>query len=216
MSRMLVSDIKDSNPAAIEDDGAKRKQILDGARNVFLSKGFDAASMNDIARAAGVSKGTLYVYFENKERLFQAICSEECAKQAEDFFTFLADDTDVESALVSAGIAFVNYLCSHAKVSNARTVIAIAERMPDIGKTYYEAGPANGIARLAEYIRRQIAAGVLAVDDPELAAAQLIESCHATMFRPMMFSFAEPPTQERIEYCVRTAVRTFLRAYRVV
>ena len=50
------------------DDSAKRRQIIQGARAIFLAQGFDAASMSDIARAAGVSKGTLYVYFDNKER----------------------------------------------------------------------------------------------------------------------------------------------------
>jgi AcrR family transcriptional regulator len=55
-----------------EEDG-KRRQILDGAMHVFLDKGFDAASMSEIARAAGVSKGTLYVYFADKQTLFDAI-----------------------------------------------------------------------------------------------------------------------------------------------
>ncbi len=59
-------------PAAGEDP-AMREQILDGAQQVFMQIGYDAASMNDITRAAGVSKGTLYVYFENKEDLFAAI-----------------------------------------------------------------------------------------------------------------------------------------------
>ena len=53
--------------APADDESAKRRQIIDGARAVFLAQGFDAASMNDIARAAGVSKGTLYVYFKHKE-----------------------------------------------------------------------------------------------------------------------------------------------------
>ena len=51
------------------DGGAKRRQIMDGARSVFLSAGFDGASMNDVARAAGVSKGTLYAYFSSKDEL---------------------------------------------------------------------------------------------------------------------------------------------------
>ncbi len=50
---------------------AKIRQILDGARAVFLAVGFDGASMNEIARAAGVSKGTLYVYFPSKVGLFE-------------------------------------------------------------------------------------------------------------------------------------------------
>ena len=69
-----------------DEDNAKRRQIVDGARAVFLSQGFDAASMNDIARAAGVSKGTLYVYFRHKEQLFEAIVEQECEAQAEGIF----------------------------------------------------------------------------------------------------------------------------------
>ena len=56
-----------------EEDSSKRRQILDGARKVFMDLGFDGASMNEIARSAGVSKGTLYVYFADKNRLFEAI-----------------------------------------------------------------------------------------------------------------------------------------------
>ena len=59
-------------PAAGEDP-VKRAQILDGAMRIFMRLGFDASSMNDITREAGVSKGTLYVYFKNKEDLFAAI-----------------------------------------------------------------------------------------------------------------------------------------------
>src|SRR4030081_694669 len=67
-----------SSQADGPEDSAKRRQIIEGARRVFLAQGFDAASMGEIARAAGVSKGTLYVYFENKERLFDAIVGQEC------------------------------------------------------------------------------------------------------------------------------------------
>ena len=58
-------------------------------------------------------------------------------------------------------------------------------------------------------------AGVLAIEDCEVAAAQFIESCHATMFKPVLFNFAPPPTQARIDHVVGIAVRTFLSAYRV-
>ncbi|HEY6256266.1 MAG TPA: helix-turn-helix domain-containing protein, partial [Xanthobacteraceae bacterium] len=69
-----------------DQDSAKRRQIIEGARQVFLAQGFDAASMNEIARVAGVSKGTLYVYFANKEQLFEAIVGHECRAQGERIF----------------------------------------------------------------------------------------------------------------------------------
>ena len=73
------------------DDSAKRRQIVQGARSIFLARGFDAASMSDIAKAAGVSKGTLYVYFDNKEQLFEAIVHEECLVHAEGVFNLDPD-----------------------------------------------------------------------------------------------------------------------------
>jgi AcrR family transcriptional regulator len=197
------------------EDNTKRRQILEGARAVFLAQGFDAASMGEIARAAGVSKGTLYVYFESKEELFQAIVHQQCEAQAEGLFDLGADDVDVEAALTRLGVGFVSFLCQPDKASPLRTVIAIADRMPEIGKKFYESGPACGIAMLASYIKRQVDAGVLAVEDCEVAAAQFLDACQSTLFKPVLFNFAPPPPPERIEHVVRIAVRMFLAAYQV-
>src|SRR5215467_14104370 len=73
--------------AEVRVDNAKRRQIIEGARRMFLAQGFDAASMGSIAREAGVSKGTLYVYFKSKEDLFEAIVEEQCRAEAEQIFT---------------------------------------------------------------------------------------------------------------------------------
>jgi len=200
-------------PASVEDS-AKRRQIVEGARSVFLAQGFDAASMNDIARAAGVSKGTLYVYFDNKEQLFAAIVEGECTAHAEAVFDLDADDHDIESALIRLGNAFVTFLCRAEKASALRTVVAIADRMPEMGKVFYETGPAFGIARLAGYLRAQTEAGVLTVDDFEVAAAQFIDACQSTLFKPVLFNFSPAPGPQQIDHVVRIAVRTFLAAYR--
>ena len=58
---MSVADMEVLERSGAGQDPRKRQQILDGARKLFLAEGFDAASMGDIARSAGVSKGTLYV-----------------------------------------------------------------------------------------------------------------------------------------------------------
>ena len=198
-----------------DDESAKRRQIVDGARAVFLAQGFDAASMNDIARAAGVSKGTLYVYFKHKEELFEAIVERECDAQAEGIFDFNPADHDVEAVLTRLGIAYVKFLCRPEKASAIRTVIAIADRMPEVGRKFYESGPERGMAQLSDYLKSQIEAGVLAVDDVEIAAVQLMESYQAKLFKPMVFNFAPVPSLQQIERVVRIAVKTFLAAYRV-
>jgi AcrR family transcriptional regulator len=198
-----------------DEDSAKRRQIIEGARAVFLAQGFDAGSMNDIARAAGVSKGTLYVYFKDKEQLFEAIVEQECEAQAEGMFEFDPNDHDVGAVLRRLGLAYVRFLCRPEKASAIRTVIAIAERMPNLGRKFYETGPARGITRLTEYFSAQVAAGVLAIDDCEMAAAQFMETCQAMLFKPVLFNFAPEPPAEQIERVVSVAVAMFLAAYRV-
>ena len=197
-----------------DDDSAKRRQIIEGAQRVFLAQGFDAASMGEIARAAGVSKGTLYVYFENKEELFQAIVGEQCKGQAEAIFALDPDDRDVQAVLTRLGTEYVKFLVQPERVSPLRTVIGITERMPEIGRQFYETGPACGIAQLASYLRAQVDADLLAVEDCEVAAAQFMDACQSTIFKPALFNFAPPPSAERIACVVGIAVRVFLAAYR--
>lgn len=206
-----------SRPSAGESDeaNAKRCQIIEGARAVFLAQGFDAASMNDIARAAGVSKGTLYVYFDNKEELFEAIVEQECPLQADGLLDLDPNDHDVGAVLTRLGVGYVKSLCRPEKASAIRAVIAIADRMPELGRRFYETGPATGIARLAAYLAAQVEAGVLAVEDCKIAAAQFMESTHAMLFKPIVFNFAPAPTQEQVERSVGIAVKVFLAAYRV-
>ncbi|MEW6452469.1 MAG: TetR/AcrR family transcriptional regulator [Pseudomonadota bacterium] len=211
---MSATDLVLDRPADTAEDSAKRRQIVEGARQIFLARGFDAASMNDIAKAAGVSKGTLYVYFKDKEELFGAIVLLECTVQAEGLFDLDPSDPDVESTLTRLGIAYIHFLCRPEKASALRTVIAIADRMPSIGRQFYETGPSKGIAKLAAYLKAQTEAGVLTVEEPEIAAAQFMETCQGTLFKPVLFNFAPPPSEERIKLVVSIAVRVFMAAYR--
>jgi AcrR family transcriptional regulator len=200
-------------PVHETEDSAKRRQIVEGARSVFLAHGFDAASMGEIAKVAGVSKGTLYVYFKDKDELFKAIVEKECVFQAEGIFAFDVDDPDVAGTLARVGVAFVQKLCAPSRQAPLRAVIAIADRMPNIGRTFYETGPAVGLAKMRAYLEAQVTAGRLMIPDCEVAAAQFIETCHATLFKPVLFNFAPPPPLERIEYVVSIAVKTFMAAY---
>ncbi|CAN5680562.1 TetR/AcrR family transcriptional regulator [soil metagenome] len=205
---------KEEAPAPEPVDSAKRLQIVEGARLVFLAQGFDGSSMGEIARRAGVSKGTLYVYFASKEELFQVVAHHECLGQAEQVFALDPADHDVEAVLIRLGTAFAKFLCRPERMAPVRTIMSISERMPDVGRKFYEAGPATGMGRLAAYVEAQVAAGVLEVEDIDVAAAQFLESCTATLSKPILFGFGTAPTQDRIDHVVGIAVRTFLAAYR--
>jgi AcrR family transcriptional regulator len=195
-----------------DEDGSKRRQILDGARKLFLDLGFDAASMGEIARAAGVSKGTLYVYFADKNHLFEAIVEQEVLEQQKVAFNF-DPARDVATTLREFGQAYIELLCRPGGGSATRTVIAIAERMPEVGRRFYGNVIALTIRRLAAYLDARIAAGDLAIDDCELAATQFMQMCQATLFQPFLFQAAPAPSAKRMAHVVDSATRIFLAAY---
>ena len=197
-------------PAA-DEVNSKRRQILDGARKVFMDLGFDGASMGEIARSAGVSKGTLYVYFADKCRLFEAIVEDELAKGQ---LAFNFDPArDPTTTLRDYGKTYIAMLCRPGGGSAIRTVMGIAERMPDVGRRYYKLGLEQNINRLAVYLAEHVKTGELAIDDCRLAAAQFPLMCQASLFLPWIFQAAPAPTPERIAEVIDSAVRMFLAAY---
>ena len=195
-----------------DEDSSKRRQILDGARKVFMDLGFDGASMGEIARSAAVSKGTLYVYFADKSRLFEAIVEEEMLEQGKVTFNF-DPARDVTTTLTEFGQAYIGMICRPGGGSAIRTVMAIAERMPDVGRRYYEHVLEKTIGGLAAYLEARVQAGEVAIDDCTLAASQFMLMCQASLFLPFIFQAAPAPSEQRITQVIESATRMFLAAY---
>src|ERR1700751_4674477 len=196
-----------------EEDTSKRRQILEGARKVFMDLGFDGASMGVIARAAGVSKGTLYVYFADKSRLFEAIVEEEKLEQGKNAFNF-DPARDVDPPLPEFGRAYITLLCRPGGGSALRTVMAIAERMPEVGSRFYTNVIAMTVDRFAAYLEARGRLGELAIDDYQLAAWQFMQMCQATLFQAFIFQAKPSPSAEQIAALVDSATPLFFAAYR--
>jgi AcrR family transcriptional regulator len=196
-----------------DEDSSKRRQIVAGARKVFMDLGFDGASMGEIARAAGVSKGTLYVYFADKNRLFEAIVEDEALEKSEVVFN-LDPAREVTTTLREFGQTYIAMICRPGGGSSIRTVMAIAERMPDVGRRYYERVLEATINLLAGYLEARVKTGELAIDDCQLAASQFMLMCQASLFLPFIFQASPPPSPEKINEVIESALRMFLAAYR--
>ncbi len=164
---------------AANDGGAKRRQIMDGARQVFLSAGFDGASMNDIARVAGVSKGTLYAYFDSKDTLFEAIIRGEFAQTAERLCTFRREG-DARDMLRDFGVRLISRMSEPDTRALARVVIAEAEKFPKIGRAFYEAGPLYGANRLAAELEHLEQTGRSGYRTPDVRPGSSSISARAT------------------------------------
>jgi len=205
----------DTTPLRIagDEDSSKRRQILEGARKVFMDLGFDGASMGEIARAAGVSKGTLYVYFADKCGLFETIVEEEKIEQSKSAFNF-DPDRDVDTTLPEFGRAYISMLCRPGGGSAIRTVMAIAERMPEVGGRFYTNVIAMTVDRFATYLEARARLGELVIDDYQLAAWQFMQMCQATLFQAFIFQAKPAPSADQIAKVVDSATRVFFAAYR--
>ena len=195
-------------------DPRKRQQILEGARKVFHDNGFDAASMNDIARVAGVSKGTLYVYFENKERLFLELIAEEKRADLWPIVSLDHDDHDIEKVLNHFGREFLKLLTRPYYIKAMRTVFSIVERMPEVGADYFSRGPQVCMGKLAGYLEAQSKAGIVDIDDCLLAAQQFMDLSQAGLLRQLLFNATPTPSDNEIARRVSQAVTFFLKVYK--
>jgi AcrR family transcriptional regulator len=198
---------------AAPDGSAKRRQIMEGARTVFLASGFDGASMNDVARAAGVSKGTLYVYFDSKEQLFEALIREQRRQQAERLTELSMDSRDVRAVLFNFGCRLIEMMSRPDTLAQVRTVIAASAKFPQLGRAFYQAGPCFGASRLSDYMRRMNDEGALRIADIDRAAWQFLDLCQAGTFKPLLFCMIDELSAGEIEAGVRAAVDVFMAAY---
>ena len=212
-SGSAAADRKNNRKIAGEDP-AKRGQILDGARIVFTRMGFDGASMSDITREAGVSKGTIYVYFKNKEDLFLALI----ARQREALFgnlrQLLDEGLPVPETLELYGKMLTKTLLSSEAVRAQRAIIGTVGRMPEMGIEFFNKGPRISHGLLGNWLRAHVERGTLQIPDVELAVDQFIELCLAGQLRPRLFgAFTEDPCPDTIQKSVGLAVYVFCKAY---
>lgn len=200
---------------AAGEDPRKRDQILAGAWQEFMAKGFDAATMQGICRAAGVSKGTLYVYFRNKEDLFVALVEHRRAGIAEQLRAALAVPGGIEARLTAYAAQMIRMQTSPDVLRAQRIVVAMAERMPDLARRFYDAGARQVLGGLGRWLTEAEAEGLLRVPDPERAAHQFIELATAGVWRQCLFGVRhEAPSAAEIEALATDAVRIFMAAHR--
>lgn len=195
-------------------DPVKRQQILDGAQQVFLRMGFDAASMNDITREAGVSKSTIYVYFESKDELFEALCEQQRSLLFSKLVGIDGETHLSRENLITYGISLVKLVTSDMVISAQRTIIGVSERKPEVGKRFYERGPGRGLAIMRSFLGKLEQQGCIEVPNLDHAAYQLAELFLAGIYRQRLFAFMEEePTETQIRYNVESAVDMFIKAY---
>jgi AcrR family transcriptional regulator len=189
----------------------KREVILNGAVRVFAERGYEGASMSMITAAAGVSKGTIYQHFAGKAALFGAAVGRACEQRLAHIFQDVDSAPDVAASLREIGTRMVNAMTEGNVLAIERVVTAEAAHFPELAELFFAAGPARGIATMANYLARQAQAGRMVVPDPAFAAEQFFMLCQTrVVMRTRLRMKVDVADISRV---VEEAVRVFLAAY---
>ena len=200
-------------PTHVIRKGRKYDDVLEGARQVFMNDGFEGASVDDIARAAGVSKATLYSYFPDKRLLFIEVATTECARQAEEGIGEIDMTAPPRQVLTQIGNRFLGFILSRFGQQVFRICVAESDRFPEIGQAFYASGPMVICEAMIHYFELAIARGELHIDDLRLAAEQFPELCKADLWTKMVFGIQREFTVDEIARVVDGAVDMFLSRY---
>jgi AcrR family transcriptional regulator len=191
----------------------RRQAILDVAGEIFLQEGYAAASMSAIAARLGGSKGTLYNYFTSKTELFAAYMAEACMANSEALLATSDDDTPLAEALHKIGVGFLTFVLRDDAMAVHRLVIGEAERFPEVGEAFFEAGPKQSLAALAAWLKRRMERGDMRQADPEAAAQQFFALCKAHLFSMRMWNVIPEVPPAEIERHIAGQVEMFVAAY---
>jgi TetR/AcrR family transcriptional repressor of mexJK operon len=197
----------------------KHQAIVEAARAVFFKKGYDGTSMEEIAAKASVSKQTVYKHFADKERLFTEIIlasTSEIDRVVALVAGTLVETRELKRDLSHLGRQFMALLMDPQLLRLRRLVIANADRMPELGRTWYEQGFERVLATLATCFAGLARRNLLHAEDPLIAAHHFVGLLLWIPVNQAMFTGSEQPcTKAELDRYAVAAVNAFLAAYSV-
>jgi AcrR family transcriptional regulator len=155
--------------------GERPRQILDAALEVFGERGLAAARLEDIARTAGVSKGTIYLYFPNKEALFCEMIREIPVRYLATVEGMISEDASARDQLRQYLHNSWDYLRTPSFEILYRLILSELHHFPDLYEQFVEEVPMRSMRILSDIVRRGIARGEFRDIDP-LAAGRMLHS----------------------------------------
>jgi len=178
-----------SSPATRGLDPAKRRAILRGAQEIFLRDGFAAASMDDVARAAGVGKMTVYRHFGSKDALYRDMLEEVCATEL--FNADIPRGLPLEEELPRLGRAFIDLITDPEKLGTYRLALSEAERTPDVSRLFYE----GAVTPVMDIVADRLTAHApgMGRDEAQILAGVFLQIVQGHAYMRLMLGLEEKP-----------------------
>jgi TetR/AcrR family transcriptional repressor of mexJK operon len=195
----------------------KDREIIQAATTAFVSKGYDGTSMEEIATNAGVSKQTIYKHFRDKETLFSEVV-QSTATQTNDVVevvtALLSETTYMEGGLHQLARHLMAMLMDDELLKLRRLIIANADRMPQLGRSWYEKGFERMLASMASCFEKLTSRGLMRTNNPQLAASHFFGMLLWIPMNEAMFTGnSRPRSNAELERHADGSVEAFLAIY---
>lgn len=155
-------------------DLEKRVAIIDAAQKLFSERGIEGVSIEAIAAASGVSKVTVYSHFPDKAAIFKTMILRETDRLGRLIEETTAPNGTLEERLNLFGVPLLQMLNEPCHLALDRTMAIEAQRNPEIGQLFYNAGPGRTLDLLTDLLVDASARGEIDLEDPHTAARDLM------------------------------------------
>jgi TetR/AcrR family transcriptional repressor of mexJK operon len=206
-------EVEGAGRGARAGESSKRAAILAAASRVFVEQGYGAASMDAIARVAGVSKQTIYSHFGGKEALFEAIIRDKCGHLLQPLFVPEVRGADPVRLLTEIAERFLALVLASGNIEFFRVIVAECRRFPELADAFYRAGPSRAAEDLAEYLKEMDRKGTLAVPDPLRSARLFFSLFRGDLWMRKLLGIDPEDLERDARDLVRLAVGAFVSVH---
>jgi AcrR family transcriptional regulator len=197
-------------PGRPESAEQRRERIVRLAAPLFLKKGYDNVSIDEIIGVVGGSKATIYAWFGGKEGLFEAVVRQECSDVV---LAIHADPAgSLEAQLTEIGQSFLEMVLSPPILEFHRLMVSIGRTFPATGRLFYETGPASAYSIVASWVAKQQKEGRISQEEePYRLAVLFLDMLIGEHQLSWLTGMPRAARRDKIDETVRIAVKVFLR-----
>jgi TetR/AcrR family transcriptional repressor of mexJK operon len=207
----MLASVVSKMSESIESPSSKRQAIVQAATRLFLTHNYRSVSMEKIAKAAPVSKATLYNHFTGKPQLLAAVVSELCNSLLQTMTQTLSEEDDAEQTLQQIAASAVELMYSPDGLAIYRLVIAEIYAFPELGQVVYDNGPRLALTQLEIYLRQLQNSGCFNIPDTYFSADAFFSLLKGDLHFRCLLGIQDAPTEDEKNRLIESVTRFYLR-----
>ncbi len=192
----------------------RQREIVALVAPLFLERGYEQVTIDDIVERIGGSKRTLYERFGGKAGLFEIVITEYCASVQRDMFAAVDKNANLEKQLIAIGTHFLNMILHRRILEQHRLMVSMGRSFPSVARLFYQLGPMSAYGLVAGWMERQQKAGKLGPGDPTILAELFLDMLTGKHQLALLTSSFEATSPEGIARTIKAATKLFLNGAR--